>query len=145
MSASEHPLWRGIDEGSGGSFIRDITKRNLGIHWTDHPETADRFAQPHKFDEETREPISHPALSDTQFGTVIHAKVPAKNTVKEGSPECNKLADKHHIYGHEAEEEVTVRPNATVKVHALERKISTPEGKERTRIVRFNPPREMKA
>ena len=138
-------LYRGLDEGSRGSFIRDITgRKKLGIHWTDNPDTAEVFAQPHRFDED-REPVSHPALSTTQFGTIIHGEVHPKDTVKEGSPEWKNLAATHHIYGHEAEDEVTTRPGATVKVVALERKTSDPSGKERTRMVRFKPPRKMKA
>ena len=138
-------LYRGLDEGSRGSFIRDITgRKKLGIHWTDNPDTAEVFAQPHRFDE-NREPVSHPALSTTQFGTIIHGEVQSKDTVKEDSSEWKDLAATHHIYGHEAEDEVTTRPGATVKVVALERKTSDPSGKERTRMVRFKPPRKMKA
>jgi hypothetical protein len=138
-------LYRGLDEGSRGSFIRDITgRKKLGIHWTDNPDTAEVFAQPHRFDE-NRDPVSHPALSTTQFGTIIHGEVQPKDTVKEDSPEWKDLAATHHIYGHEAEDEVTTRPGATVKVVALERKTSDPSGKERTRMVRFKPPRKMKA
>ena len=138
-------LYRGLDEGSRGSFIRDITgRKKLGIHWTDNPDTAEVFAQPHRFDE-NRDPVSHPALSTTQFGTIIHGEVQPKDTVKEDSSEWKDLATTHHIYGHEAEDEVTTRPGATVKVVALERKTSDPSGKERTRMVRFKPHRKMKA
>jgi hypothetical protein len=140
-------LYRGLDEGSRGSLIRDITGRpgkKLGIHWTDNPETAEVFAQPHRFDE-NREPVPHPALSTMQFGTIIHGAVNPKDVVTEDSSEWNALAAKHQIYGHEAEDEVTARPGATVKVVALERKTSDPSGKERTRMVRFKPPRKMKA
>ena len=140
-------LERGIDEGSEGSLIRDITDRpgkRVGIHWTGNSETALSFAQPHKFDEDMN-PVLHPSLSKTQFGTIIHGEVNPKHIVKEDSPEWDKLAATHHIYGNEAEDEITVRPNAPVKVSALERKTAKPSGKERTRMVRFKQPREMKA
>ena len=136
-------LERGIDEGSQGSLISELTKHPLGIHWTDNPETSAYFAQPHKYDED-RLPVSHP-LSETQFATIIHGRVASKNIVKEDSPEWKSLAKTHHIYGHDAEDEITVRPNAKVKVVGLERKKHSTSGKERTRMVRFNPPRELKA
>jgi hypothetical protein len=139
-------LERGLDEGPQGFHIRDITQHpGLGIHWTDKSNMAEFYAQPHKFEEDTREPIAHPSLSKTQFGTILHGDVDPKHTVQEDSPEWKKLSKTHHIYGHEAEDEVTVRPGAPVKLHSLERKTATPEGKERARIIRFNPPRKMKA
>ncbi len=126
------PLHRGVKSTS-------TLSNPVGIHWTDVPKVAEKFA---------RAKVMYP--NERGSGRVIHGKVNEKAIVDRKSKEGRTLRKIHGIESYENEHENTVRPGATVLVTGSTRITHTvdPKGKEkieRRRERRYNPPRQVRA
>jgi len=148
MSASDHlskELFNSdvIHRGISGPLKKNAS---LGIHWSESPNTAESFGGPMR-------DIDDKGNYVLKKGTVLHGTVNKKAIIDPSSREGARFRKKYSIYHPESREEqddseseVTIRPGATVVVRGLTRiRPSNVGQKTKTRKIKFNPPRKMKA
>lgn len=130
-AASTRTLWRGLQLAdvtveeledaldNPSAFIRNAMGgyRNVGIHWTDDPNSAWNFAM-------GRDPEgwAHESWGDDEddliaVGVILEAEVAEGSVLEEGSDEWQGYAMSDAIFSHDhGEAEVTVRGGAPVRV-----------------------------
>ena len=153
MSASDHlsselfnsvPLHRGVR----GREVR----KPLGMHWSSEKGVPDNiFAS-----------VNHNTLRPgrRESATIIHGRVNKNAIIDITSRSGKKIAKENEIHGPDSpEQELTVRPGATVQVTGLTRKVARgaeyewdennnakiKPGSTRKRKITYNPPRQVRA
>ena len=105
-------LFRGLEAVDPGSVHHD----QVGIHWTENPSSATRFATGvDKWWDSSASEDDEPVK-----GTILEGYVHPRNIVPRDSEEFDDLAEWTGILGaNSEEEETTVRPGAPVHITAL--------------------------
>lgn len=107
-------LYRGLNEVEPN----DVNHQMLGIHWTEHPDSAINFALNNDMYGYAHESYEEPGEEEHEDkGTVLEALVHKRHLVNPETEEWHNLADTEAIQGPESmERETTVRPGAPVYV-----------------------------
>ena len=104
----------------------------LGVHWTDNPHSAGRFALGESLSPEFDEP---PEPGSHSLGVVLHGKTAARNVVDLNSEEGENYRDFDAVMEHDhPEAEVPVRENARVHVTHVESLTADDEGNMRSKM-----------